>query len=157
MDGCRSLQLSSSCGPLRNAPAKSPPGFETIGRSLLSGACHVLAFRLVERSQDQDLDVVLISPTDGVPGSHVYVSDGQRAFDFNGWTNERFFLEETARRCRARWPGWECELIRIVGSLQEFCFEYRHRLPAAFAFDPIPRADRYLERVQCDDSGEARR
>lgn len=109
-----------------------------------AGACHVLAFRFRELHRHEPWELVHIRPHDGFMGSHVYVTDGKWAFDFNGWTQEQHLLEETARRCRARWPDWDFERVPLVVSLEQFCADNRHRLPNEYAFDPLPRADAYI-------------
>lgn len=113
-----------------------------------AGACHILAFRFRELHPSEDWTLVHLRPHEGFTGSHVYVSDGEWALDFNGWTRQDLFLAETTRRCRARWPGWAFDLIPIHETLAEFCAANRHRLPSEYAFDPIPRADAYLARFE---------
>lgn len=111
-----------------------------------SGACHILAFQFMQRRSDDRYRAILIRPSDGLPGSHVYVTDGSWAFDFNGWTPESTLLTATTAECRRRWPSWECELIRTDGDLDAFCRRWSHRPPADFAFDVLERADRFLDR-----------
>lgn len=109
-----------------------------------AGACHILAFRFRKLHADEDWDVIHICPHAGFTGDHLYVTDGEWAFDFNGWTRETFLLEETARRCCALWPAWGFDRVPIVGSLEQFCADHHHRLPSEYAFDPRPRADAFI-------------
>lgn len=111
-----------------------------------AGACHVLAFTLLQRCPDQDFTAIYISPHDDLPGGHVYVSGGAWAFDFNGWTREGQFLAATAAECRRRWPQWNYERIPILDSLEWFCQTWNHRLPSGYAGDVIERANAYLDR-----------
>lgn len=109
-----------------------------------AGACHILAFRFRELRKDEQWEVVHLRPHEGFTGNHVYATDGEWAFDFNGWTREPFLLEETARRCRTRWRGWDFDRRPFMGSLAEFCAANRQRLPSQYAADPIPRTDAYI-------------
>jgi hypothetical protein len=111
-----------------------------------SGACHVLAFRLVHRHPERHYRVVLIRPHEARPGSHAYATDGVWAFDFNGWTLESILLTETAAACRHRWPSWDFDRIEIDVNidLDQFCRRWRHRPPTDFALDVVTRADRFI-------------
>lgn len=113
-----------------------------------SGACHVLAFRALRRQSIQQWRVVLIRPTDGLPGTHACATDGLWAFDFNGWVPEADLLAGTTAECRDRWPTWGHERITIGADvdLDDFCRLWGHRPPIDFVGDVETRADRYLER-----------
>jgi hypothetical protein len=112
-----------------------------------SGACHILAFRFARRDADTSRRIILIHPTDDLPGSHVYVASQGSAFDFNGWTSEDVLLSQTAAECRARWPGWDYERVEVVDDdLEGFCVRWGHRRAADFVFDVVERADRFLDR-----------
>jgi hypothetical protein len=112
-----------------------------------SGACHVLAFRLVHRHPGGRYRVVLIRPHEGLPGSHAYATDGVWALDFNGWTLESILLCESADECRQRWPSWDFDRIEVDVDvdLDQFCRRWGHRLPSDFAFDVVKRADRFID------------
>ena len=112
-----------------------------------SGACHVLAFRLVHRHPDGQFRVVLIRPHEERPGSHAYATDGVWAFDFNGWTLESTLLTESADECRRRWPSWDFDRIEVEvdHDLDHFCRRWGHRPPTDFAFDVVKRADRFID------------
>lgn len=114
-----------------------------------AGACHVLAFTMLQRCPDQGYRAIYIRPHGDLPGSHVYVSGDAWAFDFNGWTEERDFLTDTAAECRRRWPSWDCERIPILDSLGGFCRTWKHRPPSDYAGAVIERANAYLDRFAC--------
>jgi hypothetical protein len=112
-----------------------------------AGACHILAYRFRETDgTDEGWELIHLRPRPGFIGSHVYVSTGEWVFDFNGWTPEQHFLDETARRCRYRWPDWDFDRVVLTESLESFCAPNRHRLPSQYAFDPIARADAFIQR-----------
>lgn len=110
-----------------------------------AGACHILAFRFKTRRRDKAWDIAYIRPHGDRVGSHVYVTDGTWAFDFNGWTPEHVLLELSAIACRRLDPTWGYTRIIIDQTLEAFCHAYRCRLPSEYAFDPTPRADAYLD------------
>ena len=114
-----------------------------------SGACHVLAYRFLLRHPDASFRIVLLRPRDGLPGTHVYATDGAWAFDFNGWVREADLLAVTAAACRARWPAWDVDRIEVdpVVDLEDFCRAWAHRPPSDFPGDVQERADRYLDAV----------
>lgn len=111
-----------------------------------AGACHILAFRFLCHHAGDRHHAVLLHPTGDLPGSHVYVSDGVWAFDFNGWTLESLLLATSTAECNRRWPAWGFEPIEVREDLDAFCERWSHRPPADFPFDVTKRADRYLER-----------
>ena len=110
-----------------------------------AGACHVLAFRFIKRHQNEGYHVVYLRPLNGAFGSHVYVTDGIWAFDFNGWTPEVTLLEHSRRACREIEPDWNFRRVVVEQSLDEFCLACNHRPPGGYAFDPRGRADAYLD------------
>lgn len=116
-------------------------------RFFASGACHILAFRFLARHPDDGFNAVCIAPSRGLPGSHVYATDGTWGFDFNGWTREEQLLRHTTAACRERWPDWDFERILLQDPLDDFPYEdYKLRRPEQFALNPLPRADAYLDR-----------
>jgi hypothetical protein len=112
-----------------------------------SGACHILAFRFCHRHAERSHRIILIHPTNDLPGAHVYVESQGWAFDFNGWTPEDVLLSRTAAECRTRWPGWDYERVEVFDvDLPAFCARWGHRPAAGFALNVIERADRFVER-----------
>jgi hypothetical protein len=108
-----------------------------------AGACHILAYNMKSLYPNRNLQIVYIYPLHK-KGSHVYVIDGDWAFDFNGWTLESGLLAETARAYRAIYPSWDYRRIMITSDLETFCKEYYHRPPDKYAHDPTRRALDYL-------------
>jgi len=111
-----------------------------------SGACHILAFTFRDQHPDHDLVLRLIEPAAGFTGSHVYVVDGDWAFDFNGWTPEAELLAVTEAAWTDAQPGWAYEQHDLDGDLDAFCAGGLRRAPRFFAHDPRPRASAYLAR-----------
>jgi hypothetical protein len=111
-----------------------------------AGACHILAFRVLERHPGEGFHSVYLRPERGGSGHHVYATDGRWAFDFNGWTLEETLLRESIRACRARQPSWSYTRCVISQSLEHFCQEFGFRRLDQYPVDPTPRADAFLDR-----------
>ena len=109
-----------------------------------SGACHILAFATAKRYADAE--IVSIVPEAGTAGSHVYARNGQRVFDFNGWTDEAELLAVIERDYQQHDPNWAYEPVVSELGIVEFCSEFQARLPADFLRSPWRRARRYVGR-----------
>ena len=111
-----------------------------------AGACHILAFEFVRLSQNPNYKIIFIKPKPefGPVGTHVYVRNGDQAFDFNGWTDQVTLLTAHKRACQEDNSNWDYDLIEITSDLETFSKENNHLLPTEFAHDPIPRAQRYI-------------
>jgi hypothetical protein len=112
-----------------------------------SGACHVLAFRFAARHPTGAFGITYLRPNRGLPGSHVYATDGTWAFDFNGWVDERDLLAVTEDACSQGWPGWSYKRIEVTTDLEAFCEQWNHRPPRDFPLDVIARAESFLDRL----------
>jgi hypothetical protein len=112
-----------------------------------SGACHILADLFVQLHQHEGYKMVHIKPAEGFTGNHVYASNGEWAFDHNGWTKEKELLEVTSKAYKDRYPNWNYERIVIessMTSLEDFCKANNHRLPWQYAHLPWERAHEYI-------------
>ena len=109
-----------------------------------AGACHILADLFVQLHQHEGFKMVYIKPADGLPGNHVYASNGEWAFDHNGWTKEADLLKATEEAYQQRYPGWGYTK-HTVDSLEDFCKTHNHRLPWQFAHLPWERAYTYIQ------------
>ena len=121
-----------------------------------SGACHILASLMKEQHPDQNYEIIFIEPHEdfGNNGSHVYVRDGRRAFDFNGWSDESELLKTTEEAYGEKYPGWQYEKIVITDDLEAFCHKNNHRLPESFYQLPWERAFSYIEKMTNSMHGE---
>lgn len=114
-----------------------------------SGACHILADLFVQLHQHEGYQMVYIKPAESFPGNHVYASNGEWAFDHNGWTRESELLRTTEEAYQEKYPGWSYKRIELEGSmtsLEDFCKANNHRLPWQFAHLPWERAYNYIAR-----------
>jgi len=114
-----------------------------------AGACHILADVFLRRFEGRGFAAKLILPAPGLRGTHVFVSDGTTAFDYHGVSLESRLLESFFRKIARRFPGWQGNIVPICGSPAdaEFCGQYNHRMPHQYLHDPVPRAERFLDRL----------
>lgn len=113
-----------------------------------SGACHILAFAFRDRHPDRDVVLRFLDPAPGYSGTHLYVVDGDWAFDFDGWNPEQELLDVTTAAYEQAYPGWTAEVSDVGADvdLEAFCADRIHRAPRYYAHDPRPRAAAYLDR-----------
>jgi hypothetical protein len=116
-------------------------------RFFAAGACHILAFAFLEAYPEAGFRPVGVWARGQAHPSHVYVTDGERAFDFGGWTP----LSELLAVTRAVEPDAGYEQRPIKGDLTAFCREHNHRERSYYAHDPWERALRYLEQFPKPD------
>lgn len=116
-----------------------------------AGACHILAWTFLEVYPAAGFRPVGLRRVGQAHPGHAYVTDGTWAFDHDGWTLEEELLEVT--RCAHTRSGPEIEIERLdLGvDLEAFCVEHNSRTPDQFAFDPRPRALRYLATFDTPD------
>ncbi len=112
-----------------------------------SGACHILAFTFKNLHPDRSLELVFIRPLEKfvLAGCHMFVRDGEWAFDHAGWTKESELLGVYAEGFREAFPGWGYSLEVITDNLEEFCRKNDHRGPAYFYNLPWERTYRYIK------------
>ena len=111
-----------------------------------AGACHILAWRALARWPTDGLELIHLRPRRGDRGHHVYVTDGHRAFDFNGWTTEENLTRVNRDACRREDPGWACDRVVVdPAAFAAYCRTGGLRGPQEFPGDVVARADRFLE------------
>lgn len=116
-----------------------------------NGACQVLAFAFLERYSDLGFRARWIKPALGFPGNHIFVTDGQNAFDYHGLTTEPHLLSLCFRRARRLYPGWNATLVNLptdvlISEQHSRQFEGLWlREPKQFLRDAMPRAHAFLD------------
>ena len=115
-----------------------------------AGACHVLAYRLIERTPEAGFRPVFIHPRDVDHAFHMFATDGTIAFDFNGFSDDRALRRVNTQAMKAYEPTWEAEFAAIDDDLETFCRLNRCRPPSMFPGDILARADRYLAQFAID-------
>jgi hypothetical protein len=114
------------------------------------GACHILAFVYLERFANRGFYPEWIKPGDGFRGNHVFVTNGDLAFDYRGYLCRNKLLAHHNKQYSRQYPGWNAELVRVESNLcnsDELAALGMYVLsPAGFLHDPLPRAKSFLSR-----------
>ncbi len=111
-----------------------------------SGACHILAHLYWQMHQAEGWRRMFIQPTGDRPGSHVYATNGEWVFDYNGYTPEREYLDKYRASWLERDPEWDCTVTEITMGLEEFCAQNYHRPPSHYAYLPWERAYAFINK-----------
>ena len=112
------------------------------------GACHILAGVFLARFGSDAHWAEWVTPHNGLEGAHVYVTDGDRAFDYHGSPTRGALLAHHKKKWRSRLPGWDADVRAVDFDLLSTpaLNERRMRGPDQYLHDPIPRAVRFIER-----------
>ncbi len=110
-----------------------------------AGACHILAHQFVSLHLGEGYEIVHIQPRGTMTGSHMYATNGEWAFDFNGWTRETELLDVHAEAYRTVDPDWDYDRIVLTEGLPEFLKHTNDfRPPEYFPELPWRRAHAYI-------------
>ena len=132
-----------------------------------AGACHILAHAFLERFPSSGFAPVWVRPREGFTGNHVFVTDGDLAFDYHGYVPHDRLVAHFTKRARRVFPEWAADLVPVTVNLanreEAKTIGMDIREPAQFLHDAMPRARRYLERFDhrvldqpLERTGEAR-
>jgi len=108
-----------------------------------SGACHILAYTFFDLHRNEGYKIIGLDTGQGY-ASHVYISDGNWAFDFNGWTKEEELLSVTESISKEINPNWSYKRMLIEDDLETFCEKNYHRRPAYFLHLPWERTYNFI-------------
>jgi hypothetical protein len=111
-----------------------------------AGACHILAFMFIHLHPNEGFKMVHIRPKKDYSGNHVYATNGEWAFDHNGWTLESELLDVTKKEYRKKYPKWDFDKVIVEKDFETYCIENNHRTPSYFAFLPWERAYNYIKK-----------
>jgi hypothetical protein len=117
-----------------------------------NGACQVLAYAFLESYPDLGFHACWIKPASGYSGNHIFVTDGEWAFDYHGLSAEDRLLSLAFRRARRFFPGWDATLVDLPPEVLISETKSRQieglwlREPKQFLHDALPRAHAFLGR-----------
>lgn len=112
------------------------------------GACHILAGVFLKDGINSTFQAYWIRPYDR-PGAHVFVSDGQIAFDYHGYT----VLDRLERHHRKVWKrqysDWSATIEPVDYNLLSSADLNRRNMrgPDQYFGDPVQRARAFIHRV----------
>ncbi len=113
------------------------------------GSGHILAGVYLQRPPLTGFYAERIIPIDELPSGHMYVTDGDVAFDYHGYSKRPRLLEHHRKGWTQRYPGWDCTIAGIDFPLLDTAALHARKMrgPDQYLFDPIPRARRFIERI----------
>lgn len=124
------------------------------------GACHILAGVFLLDRLDSGVWGEWIVPIHGLPGNHMYVTDGTLAFDYHGYTQRTRLLQHYWKGQTSRNHNWEARIVTIDFPLLDTLElnKRQHRGPDQYCGDPITRARRFIASIKprCSDSPSAK-
>jgi hypothetical protein len=126
------------------------------------GACHILAYAVIERYPDHAFRPIWIKPRRRHPSSHIVAVSGRAAFDYHGYSNWAALVAHTWRKAQAWWPGWEADLVELppdvlVSEAKSRTYEGLWlREPKQFLHDALPRAHRFIDRFPAPGEASGR-
>ena len=117
------------------------------------GACHILAYALMERYPEAGVRAVWIKPAAGFTGNHIVALRGDDlSFDYHGWSDWPRLLSHMKAKANRWWPGWDCRLTGLpaevlVSEAKSLTYDGLHlREPRQFLHDGLPRARAFIDR-----------
>lgn len=117
------------------------------------GACHILAWALMERYPEDNFEPRWIKPLEEFTGNHIVaVRDDGLSFDFHGWSRWPQLMAHIKTKANRWWPGWDCTLVELpaevlVSEAKSLTYDGLHlREPGQFLHDALPRAQAFLDR-----------
>ncbi|TCD15001.1 hypothetical protein [Oricola cellulosilytica] len=113
------------------------------------GACHILAGTYLASPPLLAFRAERIVPEDGLAGNHVYVTNGEIAFDHRGYSTLERLLEHHRRGWSRRHPEWDCMIETVDFDLLSTGELNRRKMlgPDQYLHHPVPRARRFIARI----------
>ncbi|MBN9219085.1 MAG: hypothetical protein J0I79_14120 [Mesorhizobium sp.] len=113
------------------------------------GACAILAGTFLRHAPLEGFHAERILPAEGFAGNHIYVTDGLIAFDYHGYSGRERLLLHHEKGWAGHSAGWHCTIEKVDFDLLDTTELNRRKMlgPDQYLHDPIPRACRFLERV----------
>jgi len=114
------------------------------------GACHILAGVYLRNPPLTGFYAERVIPKGNLPGNHIYVTDGEIAFDYHGYTCLKR-LRAYHRKCwTKRYADWDCLLEDVEFDLlkTEHLNARKMLCPDQYLYDAIPRAEAFLLRIR---------
>ncbi len=112
------------------------------------GACHILAGVFLEQKIDSSFRPFSIKPSSH-PGAHVFVSDGQIAFDYHGYSALDRLEKHHWKVWKHQYPDWSAKIELVDYDLLDTVELNERNMRGADQYlgDPIARARQFIHRI----------
>jgi hypothetical protein len=113
------------------------------------GACHILAGAFLGRPPLAGFYAERVVPAEGLPGNHIYVTDGVVAFDYHGYSRRDRLIAHHQRGWERRCSGWTCSLEVVSFDLLDTTELNKRKMlgPNQYLHDALARAHDFLGRI----------
>lgn len=113
------------------------------------GACSILAGAYLAEPPLPGFRAERIVPDGGKPGTHIYVTDGDIAFDYHGYSVRDRLLAHHCKGWSRLHPGWSCMIETADFDLLSTAELNRRKMlgPDQYLKDPVARARRFIGRI----------
>ena len=131
-----------------------PRGDLIVTAPVMFGRLHLLptVTGFLEAYPEHGFRAVWIRPNAGFTGNHVFVANGEMAFDFHGYRCEEALIAHHWAKGRLWWPGWDGALVPLpqdvlVSEAKSKTYDGLWlREPGQFLHHALPRARAFLDR-----------
>ena len=117
------------------------------------GACHVLAYAFLECFPEAQAKALWLKPAKGFSGNHIFVSYGDWAFDYHGFSKHEALIQHFINRARHYWPDWKAELIELpkevlISEAKSKTYDglWLREPDKHYLHDALPRAQNFIQR-----------
>ncbi len=112
-----------------------------------NGACHILAGIYLDRFPESNYRAIWIKPCKPFRGNHIFVTNGELAFDHRGYSGYDRLIEHHDKGWSSHYEGWRADLMPINFSLLDTVqLNTRNmRGPDQYAGNVLARAERFLD------------
>jgi len=112
------------------------------------GACHILAGVYLDACINSLFKSYWIKPH-AFPGMHVFVSDGQVAFDYHGYSTQARLEAHHRKVWTHQHPGWDAEVVPVDFNLLDTAElnQRNMRGPDQYLGDAEQRARDFISRI----------
>lgn len=136
---------------LKHGIKKNPEKFWALPDRIFFGygACPILAGVFLSYPPLDGFYGERIIPSGNDSGNHIYVTNGVIAFDYHGYSSRERLLEHHKRGRASHSADWHCTLEKVDFDLLDTAELNRRKMrgPDQYLQDPIPRARRFLQRI----------
>ncbi len=114
------------------------------------GACHILAGVYLKLLSPPKFYAVWIKPDSNFYGNHIFVTNGETAFDYHGYSQYDRLVEHHKKGWLQEYSDWSSRIIKVdFNLLNTHCLNKRKMLgPDQYLHNPISRAKCFIDKFE---------